>query len=270
MEAATGRFLFVNNLPEVDTVIISGYNRIKYFGQRFNVVGEFTDDKGVKFLEVAQNGKTVGYVNADAAVEVPADRKVIYLDAGHGGSETGTYNYGVAEKDLNLNITRQLAERLRELGYMVYETRTTDKEVKLHDRDDHPNEVMPDIYVSIHHNAMPASYQGRVNGIVTLYHHPDISEPGWPTLKTDNWTRINASKNLSQAIQNALVDATGAVDQGIRKQNLHVTRTTNVPATLVELGFLDNWAEHQKLITPSYQKKLVGGLVTGITNYFKR
>lgn len=89
-------------------------------------------------------------------------------------------------------------------------------------------------------------------------------------LDTDNWTRINASKKLSESIQSALIKATGANDQGARQQNLHVTRTTNVPATLVELGFMDNWAEHQKLITPSYQQKLIGGLVRGITNYFSR
>ena len=241
---------------------------IKYFGQRFQVVNETKDSKGKKLYEVAQNGVTVGFVSADAAVEVPANQRVVYLDAGHGGSETGTHNFGVAEKDLNLKITRQLAERLRSLGYMVYESRTSDIEINIRERDDEPNELMPDIYVSVHHNAMPASYGGSVNGIVTLYHHPNIDEPGYKTLDTDNWTRINASKKLSESIQSALIKATGANDQGARQQNLHVTRTSNVPATLVELGFMDNWAEHQKLITPSYQQKLIGGLVTGITSYF--
>ncbi|MGO1433700.1 MAG: N-acetylmuramoyl-L-alanine amidase family protein, partial [Ruoffia tabacinasalis] len=50
--------------------------------------------------------------------------------------------------------------------------------------------------------------------------------------------------------------------------NLHVTRKTDVPATLVELGFQDHDAEFRKLINPSYQKKLINGLVNGINAYF--
>lgn len=213
----------------------------------------------------------IGFVEADAVVEVPVGKTVVYLDAGHGGAEYGANAHGSREKDLNLNISLQVAQRLRDQGYIVHESRTTDEEIKLHDRTDEPNSLMPDIYVSIHHNAMPASYGGRVRGIVTLYHDRSIDEKGYPTLEHDNAQRIADSRRLAQLLNDGMVKETGTpYDMGIRAQNLHVTRTNYVPAALVELGFMDNWSELQNLKNNSYQQNLIGGLVKGINQYFGR
>ena len=242
-------------------------NSNDWFGQKFEVNKELTHN-GKKYAELRRDGKVLGFIETKYAVQVPRDKKTIYIDSGHGGRETGTVNFGVAEKDLNLIITLQLAERLRNLGYIVYESRTTDKYINLRERQIEPNSLMPDIYVSVHHNAMPASKAGSVQGILSLYHDRSIDEPGYVTMPHHPESILTEGKRLAQTIQRALIKETGAVNMGARPQNLHVTRTTDVPATLVELGFMDHWGEHQKLINPSYQQKLINGLINGINAYF--
>lgn len=240
---------------------------VDYFGQRFTVKREFVKG-GTKYIELLNsNGSIVGYVPKSASVDVPQGKNVVYLDAGHGGTETGSASNNRKEKDLNLNITSQLSTILRNQGYIVYESRTYDETIPLHERHLEPNSIMPDAYISVHHNAMPIP--NTAHGIVTLYHDQSIDEKGYETVDHHIGTDIiPEGKRLANAIQNSLVAITGANDMGTRAQNLHVTRKTDVPATLVELGFQDHDAEFRKLINPSYQKKLINGLVNGINAYF--
>ncbi|WP_034907964.1 N-acetylmuramoyl-L-alanine amidase, partial [Eremococcus coleocola] len=240
-------------------------NAVNKFGQRFTVTREFYEN-GQKYLELSQNGMVKGYVPASAAVKVPKNSKVIYLDAGHGGSETGAYSFGTAEKNLNLNITRRLASDLRKQGYTVYESRTTDKAIPLNQRTIEPNRIMPDLYLSVHHNAMPNP--GSARGIETLYHNSSIDEEGYMTMAHHKYTNLQAeSKRLADTVQSYLIAETGAVNRGARPQNLHVTRTNDAPAILVELGFQDNYSEYKNLTSPSYQNKLIKGLLKGINAF---
>ena len=81
-------------------------------------------------------------------------------------------------------------------------------------------------------------------------------------------SKITEGKRLAQLLQREMIKMTGARDQGARPQNLHVTRKTDMPAVLVELGFMDNAEEFNKLNQPAYQDKLIKGLVQGIQAYF--
>lgn len=240
---------------------------VNYFGQRFTVNREY-NVSGNTYIELLNsNGSIVGYVPKTATVEVPQGKNVVYIDAGHGGAETGSAANNAKEKDLNLNITSQLSSILRNQGYIVYESRTYDETIPLHQRHLEPNSIMPDAYISVHHNAMPIP--NSAHGIVTLYHDTSIDEKGYETMDHHIGTDIiPEGKRLANAIQNSLIAITGANDMGTRAQNLHVTRTTDIPATLVELGFQDHDAEFRKLINPSYQKQLINGLVNGINAYF--
>lgn len=233
----------------------------EYFGQRYAV--EALPKSGEVALYRGDN--LVGYADRKLLVEVPFGKRTVYLDAGHGGAETGAITGNVTEKALNLNITLEVAKRLRALGYIVYETRTTDKEVKLMDRSTEPNELMPDIYVSVHHNA----FRGKDQGILSLYHDESISEPGYETLPYHPKSKITEGKRLATVIHNTLLKTTGAPNNGLRPQNLAVVRRTDAPAALIELGFMDNPTEFKKLTNPAYQEKLIRGLVDGIVNFFK-
>lgn len=206
--------------------------------------------------------------NPGTTPTIPVGSRSVFIDAGHGGWESGATFYGVKEKDLNLSIARQVADGLRALGYSVFETRRDDSYVDLRQRDDLPNELDTDIFVSIHHNAMPASLQGSARGILTLYHDRSVDEEGYMTPAGHSDAMLAQGRRLAESIQSNLVAATNAPSQGARPQNLHVTRTTNMPAALVELGFMDNPTEMQNLRNSVYQAKLVKGLINGITSYF--
>ena len=237
-----------------------------YFGQRFGVASL----SGSKNAEVAliRNNKVFAYAKRSDLVEVPMGKRTVYIDAGHGGAETGAVAFGRAEKDMNLDITRPLADRLRRLGYEVYESRVDDKEIPLGQRELEPNRLMPDIFVSVHHNAMPAALSGKVQGILSLFHDHSIEEEGFMSMPYHPESKITEGKRLAQLLQREMIKMTGARDQGARPQNLHVTRKTDMPAVLVELGFMDNAEEFKKLNQAAYQEKLIKGLVQGIQAYF--
>ncbi|MGX7107828.1 LysM peptidoglycan-binding domain-containing protein [Facklamia miroungae] len=201
---------------------------------------------------------------------IPVNSRSVFIDAGHGGAEAGASSYGYLEKDLNLNISRQVADKLRQQGYTVFETRKDDSTVALTRRDDLPNELKTDIFVSIHHNAMPKHLRGTASGILTLYHDRSVDVPGYSTLSHHTDEKLTQGKRLAQELQKSLVAATGGASQGTRPQNLHVTRTTDMPAALVELGYMDNPTELKKLTDSVYQAKLVDGLINGINSYFNK
>ena len=226
---------------------------------------------------VVKSGKTTPNVSqpsqpASQTPQKPAAQisRSVFIDAGHGGAETGTDNFGVKEKDLNLKIARQVSDRLRAQGYSVFETRKNDRFVSLEARNALANDLKTDIFVSIHHNAMPANLAGSAKGIVTLYHDRSVDWPGFMTPENQTNEKLNENKRLAQSLQNALINETGAKNMGARPQNLHVTRTTDMPSALVELGFMDNYSEFKQVTNSVYQAKLVDGLVKGINHFFGR
>jgi len=172
----------------------------------------------------------------------------IVLDAGHGGSATGAQYEGVREKDINLSVTRKLAVLLEDCGYNVILTRTGDESVGLYERADIANGLQADIFVSLHANAAPSAPDFA--GIYT-YHYPGSRR----------------GPLLAQQIQSAVISSTGAADRKINSANFVVLRETDMPAVLVEMGFMTNHDELMKLIDGGYQDKLAQGIAQGIIHY---
>ncbi|MGM9607783.1 MAG: N-acetylmuramoyl-L-alanine amidase [Oscillospiraceae bacterium] len=179
---------------------------------------------------------------------IDPQKKTVVLDAGHGGSQTGAVYFGVNEKDINLAVEKKVEAILLQQGYNVVMTRTADATVGLCDRADIANAVEADVFVSIHSNA--AVNSADFTGIYT-YYHPS--------------SRRGA--RLAQAIQDPICQITGAVDRGIKDADFVVLRETDMCAVLVEMGFMTNSGELQRLITPSYQDKLAAGIAEGIITY---
>ena len=194
-------------------------------------------------------------------------RKVIYLDAGHGGAETGAAAYGYLEKNLNLNFTNQLATDLRQRGYELILSRTGDQYVSLTGRSADANQSNADLFLSIRHNA---SANGAQSGIETFYYEYTT---GYPSTINGNYhndaQRLTNSRYIAGLVQNNLINATGAINRGVKRNTFAVVRETMVPAVLIELGFIDNYNELQKVATPSYQQKMVKAIGSAVDTYFK-
>ena len=188
--------------------------------------------------------------NSDTFVPtVPIDpnKSTIVLDAGHGGTDVGANYGGVYEKDINLAVTLKVAEILKGYGYNVITTRSTDTTVNLYDRAPIANAVDADIFVSIHSNANPNT---EVYGLST-YCFPNSRR----------------GSLLAQYIQDAAAAATGAKNRGVYQENFVVLRETEMPAALVEMGFMTNEAELKKLCDSDYQDKMAQGIADGIVQY---
>ena len=212
------------------------------------------------------------YVGADGAWVKDASRdkntkRAIFLDPGHGGSDSGAVENGVREKDLTLSVYNKVSSRLASLGYTVLTSRNTDKDVGLVDRADQANKSNADMFLSIHFNA---GGRGTAYGIETYYYK---HEQGYePEINKDNHNspeRIEKSRKLANKIQQNLLYKTGAYDRGVKRASFAVLRETSIPSILVELGFIDNQEEVNKIKTNEYQEKLADGIVDGIVEYYK-
>ena len=216
-----------------------------------------------------KNGQWISEVSKEVGFVKGQYSRTIFLDPGHGGRDSGAYYYNVAEKDLNMQVYRKLRKKLEELGYKVLTSRDSDIDVDfVTERSRMVNKTNSDIFISIHFNATGSPYS-RASGIQTYSYSDD---PDYPSKINPYWhnhpDRMSESKRLAAAIHSSLLAETGAKDAGLLERSFAVLRETAKPAVLLELGYMDNFAENQQIRDSHYQDKLVAGIVKGIQKYY--
>ena len=216
-----------------------------------------------------KNGQWISEVSKEVGFVKGQYSKTIFLDPGHGGRDSGAYYYNIAEKDLNMQVYRKLRKKLEELGYKVLTSRDSDIDVDfVTERSRMVNKTNSDIFISIHFNATGSPYS-RASGIQTYSYSDD---PDYPSKINPYWhnhpDRMSESKRLAAAIHSSLLAETGAKDAGLLERSFAVLRETAKPAVLLELGYIDNFAENQQIRDSHYQDKLVAGIVKGIQKYY--
>ena len=216
-----------------------------------------------------KNGQWISEVSKEVGFVKGQYSRTIFLDPGHGGRDSGAYYYNVAEKDLNMQVYRKLRKKLEELGYKVLTSRDSDIDVDfVTERSRMVNKTNSDIFISIHFNATGSAYS-RASGIQTYSYSDD---PDYPSKINPYWhnhpDRMSESKRLAAAIHSSLLAETGAKDAGLLERSFAVLRETAKPAVLLELGYMDNFAENQQIRDSHYQDKLVAGIVKGIQKYY--
>ena len=197
--------------------------------------------------------------------------KTIFLDPGHGGKDRGAYYYGIAEKELNLQVYRKLRKRLEGLGYTVLTSRDSDVDVDfITERSRMVNKTNADFFISLHFNAK--GNDTTVNLGIQTYSYKE--EPGFPSKINKDWhnnpDRISESNRLAADIHSSLLAETGARDAGLLQATFAVLRETAKPAVLLEMGYMDNPEENKKIRSSEYQDKLVEGIVKGIQKILRR
>lgn len=183
--------------------------------------------------------------------------KLIVVDAGHGGAQTGANaREGVViyEKNLTLAFALKLKTALEAMGAEVVMTRETDALVPLYDRPALANSVGADLFVSIHNDSSPRS--NAASGTTTYYHRDDAK-----------------SRRLAQAVQDAIVAVSGLPsrkalsDSVLYANGLAVLRSSKMPAILVEVGYINNDSDRKKLIDPEFQQTVADAIAQGVANY---
>lgn len=229
------------------------------------VTGTYTIDGSSHFFK--DNGKWVQKL--PKGFEKGRYSKTIFLDPGHGGRDSGAYYYGIAEKDLNLQVSRKLRKRLEELGYTVLTSRDSDVDVDfVTERSHMVNKTNADFFISIHFNATGNDTTLNL-GIQTYSYKEDA---GYPSKINQYWhnnpDRISESNRLATDLHSSLLTETGARDAGLLQATFAVLRETAKPAVLLELGYMDNSEENQRIRSDQYQDKLVEGIIKGIQKYY--
>ena len=179
---------------------------------------------------------------------------LVCIDPGHGGDASGAVgSAGTLEKDINLDISKYLADDLRKAGVQIIMTRDSDVAVDLHERAAIANRAKADVFVCVHNNAATDTDS---NGTETFY-WGDSAE----------WS--SEGKTLAEILQRHLIAALGSYDRGAKTHwyDLVVLAETDMPAALCECGFLTNPSEETKLLTPDYQQAAAQAICDGVLEY---
>lgn len=188
-------------------------------------------------------------------VPQPLNQKpLIVLDAGHGGYDEGAKVKTFMEKKVTLSTTMLIKQYLEEMGYRVILTRSRDIFLPLSQRVSIANKTQGAVFVSIHYNASSSS---SAKGIEVYY------------CQTSETKRTRDSKRLANCILPCLIDQTDAVSRGVKQAKFLVIKDTQMPAVLVEAGFVTNREERLLLRDKDYLDRIAKGIADGINKYLK-
>jgi N-acetylmuramoyl-L-alanine amidase len=181
-------------------------------------------------------------------------KSIIMLDAGHGGRDEGTKIHSFKEKKITLATVLYTKKYLEEMGYRVILTRGRDVEMSLPRRVSLANKTRSSLFVSIHFNA---SRNLDAKGVEIFYYDAKGSD------------RSKDSRKLANYILHYVIDQTEASSRGVKVGNFHVIRETQMPAVLLEGGFVSNYQECSKLRKKEYLEQIAKGVALGIDKFLK-
>ena len=197
--------------------------------------------------------------------------QIVWLDAGHGGRDTGTYvtldGARIYEKDIALDIVLRVYEMFRqsESGVKAFLTRADDSHVRLAHRTNLWNDTATmvakaDLVVSVHVDYYEGATAQSVSGIQVNYYGSQAQNTG----------RVDITGGqFAQILQNHLVNETGARDRNIRgDRGFTLLAESTMPAVIIETGFMSNSAELAKLLTEAYRMSIARGIYEGIVEAF--
>ena len=218
----------------------------------------------------------------------------IVIDPGHGGQDYGAPGYlkGVHEKDIVLQISHRLAQKIRkELKYQVFLTRDSDRSLTLEERTAIANTKKSDLFISIHTNSHK---DRRAYGIETYFLNLATDDEAIRVAAMENATstknisdlqtilydlmqnaKINESSRLAGYIQGSMVRHLKSKrysrikDKGVKQAPFYVLLGAQMPAVLVETSFISNPRECKRLVNPRYQERLCEAIIKGIKTYIK-
>jgi N-acetylmuramoyl-L-alanine amidase len=234
-----------------------------------------------------------------AAPRLPSGIRTIVIDPGHGGTETGAIGpSGIQEKELTLTLARDLEARLEQAGLRVVLTRNEDGNLPLDDRTAIANQNKGDLFISIHLNS---SLGSGAYGTETYFLSTEASDSRAARSATDAnagnagdatapaadttadreamedlqlilWDlaqshHLAESQRFANLVQGELNQTLQLRDRGVKQAPFRVLMGANMPAVLVELGFISNPDEEKKLQSSEYRSGLIEALVRSVQRY---
>ena len=218
-----------------------------------NLIGviEITLDD-VKEVQMSSEGE---YIYFDFLDPHDVYDYVVVVDAGHGGNVPGATKLGVKEKDLDLHFVLQLKRLFDHSGKNigVYYTRTDDSNPSFESRVGLANDSEADIFLSIHNNSTASGRMSSINGTEVMYKGADTT---------------GESKRFATLCLDKLLGALESRNKGtVVGDEVYIIRMSEAPVALVEVGFMTNSKELEKLQDNEYQKKAASALYDAVVSY---
>lgn len=221
--------------------------------------------------------------------------KLIVIDPGHGGSDSGAVGNGLKEKNVVLATSKKLGALLTKRGYKVLYTRSTDVFINLRSRTAFAAKRNADMFISIHANAAPnASAASKMSGVETFFLSPARSERSKNAAALENKgdledmntfskqtflnflnrEKIISSNKLAIDIQSYMLSSVkksfSSRDGGVREAPFWVLVGATMPAVLVEIGYITHPDEGKNLGKSAYQDRIAQGIANGVDAYFQK
>lgn len=246
----SGNFAKVISLPNVENTV----RLIQITNKKTSIIKRNIYIKPVGATFTVVRNKRAGTRPAPTKKYYHSREMVIVIDPGHGGKEHGTHSpKGIPEKHFNLQIAKMLVEMLRttSLQWKIYLTRTNDKFVSLNERVNFAKKKKCNIFISIHHNALPDGEDPLKHMGVGIYYSND-------------YVKLLAKKLLFTISNESRLRR-----YGIFRRDFFVTRPRFYKGVLIECGFLTHPIEAEYLIQRETQERIVKGIVKALTTLNK-
>jgi len=194
----------------------------------------------------------------------------VILDPGHGGQDNGATSLFGSEKNYSLDVALRAREILKNSGFRVIMTRTTDRFVPLEERATIASRYPNALFISIHFN----SSGNDASGVETY----TLAPRGVPSMATDGPAlsdlipcpgnqRDAENIALACAAHATLVYNSSMFDRGIKRARFVVLRDNATPGVLIEGGFLSNSNDARRIATPMYRQQMATSILQAVQNY---
>ncbi|MFW6029524.1 MAG: N-acetylmuramoyl-L-alanine amidase [Halanaerobiales bacterium] len=207
------------------------------------------------FLLVFFSLLIMNYLNTPIPTQSTSMEFKVVIDAGHGSIDTGTSHGNVLEKEINLEIAKRLAKELKKYNIKAILTRTEDKlymDSRSKDiirRPQIANEANADLFISLHAN----NYSNSQPRGSQIFYKKNCEE----------------SSILAEIIKEELINIRDANNRSNQMGDFLVLNMLKCPGVLIEVGFLSNAEDRQKLKDSNYQNKISKAIRKGIIKYFQ-
>ena len=248
-------------------------------------------DSNELIIKMSSQNRELTYI----PVKANQFKKIIVIDPGHGGKDAGAVGYKkYREKVVVLQTSKKLRDILLKRGYTVYMTRNADNFIKLRKRTKFANRKKADLFLSIHANSVPKRNRNKAKGIETYFLSTNRSERAKrvaaienadigkmekggmdDALHLMNREKIFASNKLAIDLQQNMLASLkpkykGVSDNGVRSGPFWVLVGAQMPAVLIELGFISHPQEAKYMVDHRYQMKQAIGIANGVDRYFAK
>ncbi|WP_078429742.1 N-acetylmuramoyl-L-alanine amidase [Alkalihalobacterium alkalinitrilicum] len=228
-------------------------------GSSHPVIGALANGTSVTIINELNGWYQIEFSNHNGAAYVSADfieiqshsangKYTVFIDAGHGGTDPGALGRVSTEANLVLSISNKIINLLEnDPTINVHYSRKDDSTVALGDRPKLANAVNADLFLSVHANAATGTATG-----------------------TETWMSKSIDRPFAEIVHQHLIKATGLRDRGLKTSSFRVLRDTNMPAALIEVGFIDNPSEETLLLNNNFQNRVATAMYNAIKEYLEK